>query len=124
MNNPHINFIIACNEKDDTPNIGFIIPEKSLPTQPRRGKYPQRLAYGAWKVWQNICPPWPFSGQWHFTGIDSNNFFSTLETLQTLNGTEWTTVQCINVWDFFGKIGYNYKNKRYEYPLDIITLLK
>ena len=123
MNSPHVHFIIACNEKDNTPNIGFIVPEKALTAQPRRGQYPQRLAYGAWKTWHDQSPVWPFSGQWYFTGIPSDNFFSTLETLQTLQGKEWRTHQCVNVWDFFGKIGYNYKKKRYEYPLDIITLL-
>jgi len=63
-------------------------------------------------------------GSWFFTKTTNATFFSSLETLETLNGTEWTTVQCANVWEFFGLIGYNHKKKRYQYPLDTITLLK
>jgi hypothetical protein len=132
VNGTRVNYIIACHDRnkgaigyDNEPNIGFIVPEKATPLVPRRGAYPQCRSLAAWLNKGHTMTPANFAGgSWFFTMTTNNTFFSSLEMLEYLNGTEWTTVQCANVWHFFGLIGYNYKNKRYEYPLDSITLLE
>lgn len=122
MNSTHVHYLIGCHDGDDWPNIGFIVPEKAL--EARKGWYPQRRSLSAWLnrgltyTPENWC-----GGSWHFTPVTRTTFFTTLETLENLNGTEWTTVQCKNVWNFFGLIGYDYKKKKFTYPLDTITLL-
>ena len=118
------NYLVACHESDSEPNIGFIVPEAATPLVPRRGAYPQRRSIATWlNKGHTMTPPNWAQGSWFFTRVTSTTFFTTLETLETLNGTEWTTIQCANVWDFFGKIGYDYKKKKYTHPLDTITLI-
>ena len=119
-----VNYIIACHESDNEPNIGFIVPEKATPLVPRRGPYAQCRSLAAWlNKGHTMSPPNWAGGSWFFTRTTNSTFFSSLETLETLNGTEWTTDQCANVWDFYGKIGYDHKKKKYSYPIDTITLL-
>ncbi len=122
MNSTHVHYIIACHESNDLPNIGFIVPERTL--EARKGWYPQRRSLGAWlNRGLTYTPEKWCGGSWYFTTATRTTLLTSLETLESLNGTEWVTVQCKNVFNFFGLIGYNYKKKRYEYPLDPISLL-
>lgn len=102
----HINHLILVQH---SLNIGFCIPEAD--GHGRRGWYPQRLSLNAFKMWHS-------DGHKHYWQITTTHewMMKDLNQRKECQNTPYIIVECESVWDFYDKVGYDYKRKKFVDP--------